>query len=174
MDTPDPKAARSADAEAQRPLTATLADLATTAALGRALGEAAQLGDCVALVGGLGAGKTTLSRAISEAFGILDPLEFASPTYTYLNLYAGRAGEVMHFDFYRLGGAEDACALGLDEQLARTDALALVEWAELVPELVPPGALWLTLARTEGTARSLEARGGPAHLRQALHRAVSR
>lgn len=152
-------------------LRGTLADLAATHALGRALGEAARQGDCLALGGGLGAGKTTLSRAVAEAFGLETPADFASPTYTYLNPYAGRAGEVLHFDFYRLSGPEDAYGLGLDEALARTDALLLVEWAELVPELVPPGALWLTLERRgPGEGRTFCARGGRAGLREVLRR----
>lgn len=156
-------------------LRGTLADLEATYALGRALGGAARPGDCLALGGGLGAGKTTLSRVVAEAFGLETPAEFASPTYTYLNPYAGRAGEVLHFDFYRLSGPEDAYALGLDEALARTDALLLVEWAELVPELLPPGALWLTLARhPPGEARTYRARGGRSGLREALRRLGAR
>ena len=158
--------------DGSNPLRGTLVDLQATCALGHALGQAARPGDCIALEGGLGAGKTTLSRAVAESFGMAEPTEFASPTYTYLNPYAANRCEVLHFDFYRLSGPEDAYALGLDESLARTDALLLVEWADLVPELVPHHALWLTLAR-EGTGevRSFQARGGRQGLRQVLRAA---
>ena len=148
----------------------TLVDLAATERLGRALGAAAVAGDCIALDGELGAGKTTLSRALALTFGLADPDEFASPTYTYLNPYPGPQGGVLHFDFYRLSGVEDAEALGLDEQLRRKDALLVVEWASLLAELLPADALWLRLRRAPaGDGRQWEARGGSAHLRAALH-----
>ena len=129
----------------------TLTNLEATAALGRALGHALLPGEHVALVGGLGAGKTTLCHSLAEGFGVKDMREVASPTYAYAHVYGAARGSLHHLDFYRLGDLETAYGLGLDDLLNDPEAPCIVEWADLFAELLKPDALWLTLSRTPGS-----------------------
>src|SRR4051812_5587441 len=78
--------------------------------LGRTLAELVESGTVVGLIGPLGAGKTRLTRAISEALGV-DPGAIASPTFVLIHEYDGRI-PVYHFDAYRLGGPDEFDALG--------------------------------------------------------------
>ncbi|MCL4766409.1 MAG: tRNA (adenosine(37)-N6)-threonylcarbamoyltransferase complex ATPase subunit type 1 TsaE [Hyphomicrobiaceae bacterium] len=92
-------------------------------------------GDVVALRGDLGAGKTTLARAIIRAMLGDETAEVPSPTFSLVQTYAAPRFPVSHFDLYRLGSAEEARELGLDEQ-AESGA-ALIEWPERAEELLP-------------------------------------
>jgi len=129
----------------------TLHNLEATAAFGRALGQALRPGEHVALVGDLGAGKTTLCHSLAEGFGVADLREVASPTYAYAHVYGSPKGPLHHLDFYRLGDVETAYGLGLDDLLCDPQAPCIVEWANLFAELLKPEALWLTLTRTPGS-----------------------
>ena len=101
---------------------------------------AAQLGpgDVLLLDGPVGAGKTTLVRALVAAWGG-DPAAVSSPTFTLLHRYSGRV-PVVHVDAYRLGSADELAAIGFHEQAA--DAVACIEWASRVPGLLDPAACW--------------------------------
>ena len=85
-------------------------------------------GDAIALSGDLGAGKTTLARALIAALLEDAAAEVPSPTFSLRQEYATRRLTVAHFDFYRLGSADEAAELGLDDVL-ETGA-AIVEWPE--------------------------------------------
>lgn len=89
---------------------------------------AAQLrpGDVVALSGGLGTGKTTLSRAILEALGHAG--EVPSPTFTIIEAYDHLDPPVVHADFYRLEDPSEVEQLGLDDY--REGAVLLAEWPD--------------------------------------------
>lgn len=132
-----------------------------TQSFGQALAKRAQAGDCLALVGDMGAGKTTLTRAVAEAYGVDIRQQFGSPTYTYANEYGGSRGTMVHIDLYRIDDENTAIALGLDDALLRRDAFIVVEWADKAPSLMPPHALWcrLTADGDELTQRVWRARG---------------
>jgi len=115
-----------------------LPDSEATRALGRWLASQVQAGDVVLLDGPLGAGKTTLVRALVEALGG-DPALVASPTFTLMNLYAARL-PIAHVDAYRLEHPGQLAALGFDEVI--DDGLGVIEWAERVAAAVPPGRAW--------------------------------
>lgn len=102
------------------------------------LASALRPGATLLLDGPLGAGKTTLVRALVAALGG-ETDAVSSPTYTLLHRYPGRV-PVVHVDAYRLGSAEELAALGFHEQAA--DAVACIEWASRVPGLVDPAACW--------------------------------
>ncbi|MGB3752552.1 MAG: tRNA (adenosine(37)-N6)-threonylcarbamoyltransferase complex ATPase subunit type 1 TsaE [Parerythrobacter sp.] len=108
--------------------TVRLPDLSATAALGAHIAARLRIGDVVALTGPIGAGKTTLSRAILRALGHAG--EVPSPTFTILESYAGGDMRVaaVHADFYRLESPAEAEELGLDEY--RNDAALIAEWPE--------------------------------------------
>ena len=99
---------------------------AVGAALARALPDGAE-GLLLTLAGELGAGKTTLARAMLRAWGAAAPVP--SPTYTLVEPYELGERTVLHFDLYRLVGADDLEALGYRE-LRSASALALLEWPE--------------------------------------------
>jgi tRNA threonylcarbamoyladenosine biosynthesis protein TsaE len=85
-----------------------------------------QIGDVVALEGGLGAGKTTLSRAILAALGHRG--EVPSPTFTIVETYDGLDPRIVHADFYRLATPAEADEIGLDDY--RDGAVLLAEWPD--------------------------------------------
>ena len=112
----------------------------------------------VLLHGEMGAGKTTLVRAVAAALGVTDNV--SSPTYGLVHEYrtaagaAGAAGSqapyqmIYHFDLYRLRSAQEALALGIFDYLDAPGALSFIEWPERLAELLPDvaaDALTLTL-----------------------------
>jgi len=104
-----------------------------TVALGRKL--APELRGAVLLIGNLGAGKTTLTKGIVEGRGVAAADSVSSPTFTLIHQY-GEEDPVFHIDLYRLEEARQVESLGLDD-LFRSGALVLLEWAERFPALLP-------------------------------------
>lgn len=130
----------------------------STAAFGRGLAGVLRGGDVVLLRGELGAGKTTLVRAVAQGLGVAPGL-VSSPTFVVVNQYPARGGvEVVHVDAYRLGGAGELDSAGWDRFFdeaghARDLVIVLVEWPERIEEA------W---ASRDGHAEvRLEASGGP-------------
>jgi len=111
--------------------------------LAELLAFALRPGDAVALRGDLGAGKSTLARAIIRAIVGDDALEVPSPTFSLVQIYDSPRFPIAHFDLYRLGSAEEARELGLDEQIAH--GVALIEWPERAEELLPSDRIEVTL-----------------------------
>ncbi|MET0532074.1 MAG: tRNA (adenosine(37)-N6)-threonylcarbamoyltransferase complex ATPase subunit type 1 TsaE [Microvirga sp.] len=106
----------------------TLPDHASTEDFARVLSEELKPGDLVTLSGGLGAGKTTLARALVRVLAGDSELEVPSPTFTLMQVYDGSLFPVVHADFYRLSGGYELVELGWEEM---TDsAVTLVEWPE--------------------------------------------
>ena len=127
-----------------------LPDLTAMVALGHELAAQLQPGQVLALKGDLGAGKTTLVRAMAGALGVPEEL-VSSPTFALCNVYDTGAGlRLAHMDWYRLASEDDVIAAGLDEWLGAPDVIALVEWPDVGAALFPPGTrtLHLTLAPT--------------------------
>ena len=89
----------------------------------------------VALRGEMGAGKTTLIRAVADALGVED--QVTSPTFALVNQYEGANGErLFHFDFYRIDDEREAFDLGYEEYFYSGD-LCFVEWPEKIESLLP-------------------------------------
>ncbi len=128
-----------------------LDDLDATEALGRAVAGALRPGDAVLLDGPLGAGKTSLARALLRA-ACRDPtLEVPSPTYTLVQGYDSPLGPILHFDLWRLDGPAALDELGWDE--AR-DGIVLVEWPDRLGALRPEDALAINLQPQGGRRRA--------------------
>jgi tRNA threonylcarbamoyladenosine biosynthesis protein TsaE len=103
---------------------------ADTFALGEKLGALVRAGDVVLLYGGLGGGKTLLTKGILGALSF-DVDEVTSPSFTLVNLYKTEIYDVYHADLWRLDAADDpAMAIGLDEILENEHAITIIEWAE--------------------------------------------
>jgi len=125
-----------------------LADSDATEALGQALARTRPPFAVVHLQGDLGAGKSTLARALLRALGVSGAIR--SPTYTLVERYPVEGGEAWHLDLYRIGDAGELEFLGLDEGAA---VLWLVEWPERGGASLPPADLVVTLA-VEGMGRA--------------------
>src|SRR5437016_1068665 len=125
--------------------------------VGLGLGAACRPSDVVALVGDLGTGKTFLTQAIARGSGVPAGIRVTSPTFTIVQSYQGRL-PVFHADFYRLDHASDLDEIGLFDLAA--DGLAVIEWADRFPEVIPASAVWIRLERTSPLRRRLVGRAG--------------
>jgi hypothetical protein len=133
------------------PIVIDLPDEASTRQFGEDLALALRTGDCLALSGDLGAGKSTLARALLRAVADDDDLEVPSPTFTLVQSYDLRV-PVSHFDLYRLGDPSEIDELGLDEAVA--SGICLLEWPEMAEELLPADRLTLRLEHQQDGRRA--------------------
>ncbi len=118
-------------------------------AFGVALGAAATraLPCVVTLSGDLGAGKTTLTRAIGQGYGVVEPV--TSPTFALVHEYVSRASRrFFHLDLYRITGAHELANIGW-ESLFAEPSLIVIEWPDRAGALVPADALAITLAHVD-------------------------
>jgi tRNA threonylcarbamoyladenosine biosynthesis protein TsaE len=135
----------------------TLADAAATTRVGERLAALIQGGDAIALIGDLGAGKTTLVAGLVAALGAGDA---QSPTFSLVNEYPGGRLVIWHVDLYRIDRAAELPELGLDELIGDPRGVVLVEWADKF-DVMPADHVRLELVHT-GDARTLSATGtGP-------------
>ncbi|SHK67604.1 tRNA (adenosine(37)-N6)-threonylcarbamoyltransferase complex ATPase subunit type 1 TsaE [Desulforamulus aeronauticus] len=104
-----------------------------------------QAGDIICLNGDLGAGKTAFSQGVARGLGVTSHV--TSPTFTLINEYEGRL-PLYHFDVYRLGDSEEMADLGYEEYFYGP-GVCLVEWAELVEDVLPEERLDITLLKDE-------------------------
>lgn len=107
---------------------------------------ALRAGDVVALVGDLGAGKTTFARAVIRAAMADDTVEVPSPTFSLVQTYDAPRTALSHFDLYRLASAAEAREVGLDE--ASADGAVLIEWPDRVARWLPPDRLEIVFGET--------------------------
>lgn len=116
-------------------------------AWGESLGRAAHAPLLLTLAGDLGAGKTTLARAICHGYGVEEPV--TSPTFALVHQYHSLRSPVYHVDLYRLRGAHELTNLGWDEIVA-DHALVIVEWPERAGERLPADHAPITLQHIPG------------------------
>ncbi|HVY16921.1 MAG TPA: tRNA (adenosine(37)-N6)-threonylcarbamoyltransferase complex ATPase subunit type 1 TsaE [Rhodopila sp.] len=140
------------------PVTLDLPDQAATEALAARLAGLAHPGDCLLLEGPLGAGKSTFARAFLRAAAGDPALEVPSPTFTLVQVYDTRLGEVFHYDLWRLDGPGALAELDWDDAL---NAIVLVEWPDRLGDRRPADALTVTFALGHGEARRVTLTGWP-------------
>jgi len=128
-----------------------------TLACGRELAGLLAGGSVLALCGGLGSGKTCLTKGIVAGLG--SSAAVTSPTFTLVHEYPGARLDVAHFDFYRVQSGEELVAAGWDDYLDR-GGLVIAEWADRFPILLPGHAIWLQL-ETEENSRIIREIAGP-------------
>ncbi len=105
-----------------------------TFALAKQLGKAAQAGTVFTLTGDLGVGKTVFAQGLADGLGITEPI--SSPTFTIVQVYEEGRLPFYHFDVYRIGDVEEMEEIGYEDYFYG-DGVCLVEWAELIREILP-------------------------------------
>jgi tRNA threonylcarbamoyladenosine biosynthesis protein TsaE len=133
-----------------------------TFSLGEKIGSLLKPSQVIALSGGLGVGKTTLAKGIGKALRVTE--EITSPTYTIISEYEGKI-PLYHIDTYRLSGADDAEALGIEEYL-NGKGVCVIEWSERIRSLIPEDAIQIVLS-LEANKRKITI-SGPADFEEAL------
>ena len=129
-----------------------LPDEAATWALGVAVAKALRAGEAVCLSGPLGAGKSSLARALIRELTTAEE-EVPSPTYTLVQSYDGAGFPLAHFDLYRIKSPDEVEELGLDEALEA--GAAIIEWPQRLGGRLPPHRLSIEIEPTpDGSART--------------------
>lgn len=114
---------------------------------GKELGEAASAPLVISLSGELGAGKTTLAKAICDGYGVAEPV--TSPTYALVHKYEAEKSPVYHVDLYRLDNESQLTNIGWDDLLLER-ALVIVEWPERAGDRMPADHLHIDLGYIHG------------------------
>lgn len=110
-------------------------------------------GECIALEGELGAGKTQFVRGLLAGLGG-DPRTVSSPTYVLLNVYETGRLTLYHLDAYRVGGSDDFESIGFSELLDQ-GGIVVVEWASRVKELLPQQSIHISIEHTAPDSRRI-------------------
>jgi tRNA threonylcarbamoyladenosine biosynthesis protein TsaE len=126
--------------------------------IGLILGEGLKRGDCVALIGELGAGKTCFTQGIAKGMGVSDCYAVTSPTFTLINEYPGRETSLYHLDVYRLTGSADLLEMGYEEYLLGNGVM-VIEWAEKILDDIPENALYINISYLTENERRIEISG---------------
>ena len=112
--------------------------------LGYELGQHAKPGQVFTLVGDLGVGKTVFTKGLAAGLGITEPV--SSPTFTIVQVYDEGRLPFYHFDVYRIGDIEEMEEIGYDDYFFG-QGICLIEWAELIEELIPEGAISIMIEK---------------------------
>ncbi len=115
-----------------------------TFALGEKIGKEARPGDVFALLGDLGVGKTVFTKGFAKGLGIQEHVN--SPTFTILQVYDEGRLPLYHFDVYRIGDPEEMDEIGYEDYFFG-NGVCLVEWANLMEELMPAQTKWIEIKK---------------------------
>jgi tRNA threonylcarbamoyladenosine biosynthesis protein TsaE len=129
--------------------------VADTEAIAAELAQSLGSGECIALYGDLGAGKTQFVRGLVRGLGG-DPRIVSSPTFVLLNIYDTARLSVFHFDAYRVSGPGEFESIGFAELLERRDAVVVIEWADRVAALLPERRINVHISSTGECDRRIE------------------
>lgn len=105
-----------------------------------------------AFYGGMGAGKTTFIKALCQQLGVKDAV--TSPTFAIVNEYDSDIGPIYHFDFYRIKNLAEVMDLGFDDY-AYSGHLCLMEWPELIEDLLPDNTVSVHIEETDNGMRKV-------------------
>ncbi|MFR8169186.1 MAG: tRNA (adenosine(37)-N6)-threonylcarbamoyltransferase complex ATPase subunit type 1 TsaE [Marvinbryantia sp.] len=111
---------------------------------GRRLGEQAAPGQIFALLGDLGTGKTVFTKGMAAGLGIEEPV--SSPTFTIVQIYEEGRLPLYHFDVYRIADPEEMEEIGYEDCFFG-EGVCLVEWADLIGELMPENTVWIRIEK---------------------------
>lgn len=111
---------------------------------GKALGEKVKPGDIYLLNGDLGVGKTVFTQGVAKGLGITEHVN--SPTFTIVQVYDEGRIPFYHFDVYRIGDVEEMDEIGYEDYFYG-EGLCIIEWAELIEEIIPENAKNITIEK---------------------------
>lgn len=123
-----------------------------TIRLGEEIGALLKGGDVIAYSGGLGAGKTTITRGISMGLGLGD--EVTSPTFSLVNEYMGDRLTLYHFDMYRICSPDDLETTGFYDYMDGDSVLA-IEWSENIESELPQNTIRIHIERLDEEIREI-------------------
>ena len=106
---------------------------------------------CMALIGNLGTGKTHMSQGIAKGLGVSE--DITSPTFSLMNTYMTLAGEIYHFDLYRMDDVSELENIGFYE--FTEDQVAIVEWADKFEDELPDETLWIHIDSIDTHSRRI-------------------
>lgn len=112
--------------------------------LGYSIGKEAKPGKVYALLGDLGVGKTVFTKGVAAGLSIKEQVN--SPTFTIVQVYENGRLPFYHFDVYRIGDLEEMDEIGYEDYFFG-EGLCLVEWADLIKELMPKETVWVTIEK---------------------------
>jgi tRNA threonylcarbamoyladenosine biosynthesis protein TsaE len=125
--------------------------------IGKIIGENLTHGDIVALIGELGAGKTSLTQGIARGLGVPEEYQITSPSFTLINEYHGKA-TLYHFDLYRLKGPVDLEDVGYEEYISG-NGVKVIEWADKIINILPDDTLFISFTYIDENERELSITG---------------
>ncbi len=128
-------------------------NLSNTKKIGNMLGALLAAGDIVSLNGELGAGKTTIAKAISTGLGLKSDHYVVSPTFAIINEYHADV-KIYHFDFYRLGDPSELDGIGAYEYF-QSDGVCLIEWGDKFADALPKERLDVLLEHAGARQRTI-------------------
>ncbi len=123
--------------------------------LGRSIGALCRSSDVICLRGSLGAGKTVFAKGVARALGIGEAI--VSPTFTLVQEYDGRI-PMYHMDLYRITSEEDFQMIG-GEDMLYSDGVCLIEWSEIINDMLPDGTLFVQIAVNSDQSRTVTLTG---------------
>ena len=126
--------------------------------LGRQVGKTLKPGSVISLRGSLGAGKTVFAKGVARSLGITEAI--VSPTFTLLQEYDGRI-PMYHMDLYRISSVDDFQMIG-GEDMLYSDGVCLIEWSEIIDDILPSGTLFVGITVNEDQSRTVRMTGGEA------------
>ena len=127
--------------------------------LARKFAQSISKGNVIALIGNLGTGKTTFTKGLAKALGILENV--GSPTFKLVSEYVGTNSVLYHIDAYRLEGSKDFLNIGGEEYLTTEDGITVIEWADIIGDILDDDVIQVKFARIQNNseARQIEIRG---------------
>jgi tRNA threonylcarbamoyladenosine biosynthesis protein TsaE len=137
----------------EKTLTITTESDQETIRVGQETGRLLLEGDVIGLVGELGSGKTWLTKGIALGLGVNPKTIVTSPSFTLVNEYEGRVG-LFHIDVYRLGSLDEVLSAGIEETI-HSGQVAVLEWADRWPEILPEHTLMVRLLIVDDHRRTI-------------------
>lgn len=105
-------------------------------------------GTVIALIGDLGTGKTAFTQGFAKAMGIAEAV--GSPTFKLISEYLGKENYLYHIDCYRLKNEQQFMNIGGEEYLNPVNGITVIEWADIIEEILPNNTVFINFKRIPG------------------------